>query len=153
MTTPPAPPAPGPRIDEGAAAGAAATQQMLDDRYGRRTSARRRILFWGTVGVLAVALIVTLGWSTVSRALTSVSATATGFRVVDEGAVTVTFQITAPLDRPVACALEAQDEEHGVVGWRIVEYPASADRARAFTEEIPTVAAATTGLVNACWVT
>jgi len=129
------------------------TQQMLDDRYGRRTSRRRRILWWTGVGVVAAVAIGWLGWTTLARTIDAVDAIDTGFVVTDERAVSITFQITAPVGRDVACVLEAQDEEHGIVGWRVVEYPASSEHTRAFTEAIPTVALATTGLVNACWVT
>ena len=71
----------------------------------------------------------------------------------DARTVVIDFQVTAPAGRDVACALEALDADHGVVGWRIVQLPASDQPARAFRESIPTVALATTGLVNACWVT
>ena len=131
---------------------ALSTQQMLDDRYGRRTSRRRRLVWWSVVGTLAVAATAALGWSTIAQSLNAVDVTGTGYNVADEHTVSITFQITAPVGRDVACALEAQDEEHGVVGWRIVEYPASEQHSRAFTETIPTVALATTGLVNTCWV-
>ncbi|MDU0347102.1 DUF4307 domain-containing protein [Microbacterium sp. KSW2-29] len=128
------------------------TQAQLDDRYGRTRSPRRRIVGWSIVGVLALGAIGFLGWTTVSNSLNAVTATDTGYTVVDDRTVTSTFQITAPTGRPVACALEARDEEHGTVGWRVVEYPASEDHTRAFTEEIPTLSLATTGFVNACWV-
>ena len=52
----------------------------------------------------------------------------------------------------VTCALEAQDTEHGVVGWRVVEYPADPAHTRAFSETIPTIAEATTGFVSSCWI-
>jgi hypothetical protein len=129
------------------------TQQMLDARYGRTRSTRRRILSWVLVGVVALALLGYVGWGVIARSVDEVSVDGTGYDVADAHRVTVSFQITSPPGRGVACALEAQDEEHGVVGWRVVEYPASEDHARAFTEEIPTVALATTGLVNSCWVT
>ena len=45
------------------------------------------------------------------------------------------------------------DEEFGIVGWRVVEYPASTTITRAFVETIPTVATATTGTVHSCWAT
>ncbi|MFF7683598.1 DUF4307 domain-containing protein [Microbacterium sp. NPDC007973] len=128
------------------------THARLDDRYGRTRSPRRRIVGWSIVGVLALGAIGFLGWTTVSSSLNSVTAADTGYTVVDDRTVTATFQITAPTGRPVACALEARDEEHGTVGWRVVEYPASEDHTRAFTEEIPTLSLATTGFVNACWV-
>ncbi len=104
------------------------------------------------MGGTAVALTVALGWTTVANNLASVTSTDTGFVVTDAERVTVSFQITAPVGQPVACAIEAQDEEHGTVGWRVVEYPASEDHTRAFSEEIPTLALATTGFVNSCWV-
>ncbi|MFF8185855.1 DUF4307 domain-containing protein [Microbacterium sp. NPDC016588] len=128
------------------------TQAQLDDRYGRTRSPRRRIMLWSVVGVVAVALTVALGWTTVANNLASVTSTDTGFAVTDVERVTISFQITAPVGQPVACAIEAQDEEHGTVGWRVVEYPASEDHTRAFSEEIPTLALATTGFVNSCWV-
>jgi len=128
------------------------TQQILDERYGRRTSRRRSRAGWIVVAVAAVTAIVALGWSTVTSSMSSVDVDATAYEVVDEHTVTVTFQMVAPRDGTVACALEAQDEEHGVVGWRVVELPVEGGATRAFTETIPTTALATTGLVNSCWV-
>ncbi len=127
------------------------TQQMLDERYGRTRSRRRRILGWIIVGAVAVAAVVSLGWVTVSRSLGSVDADMLAFDVADEHTVSISFQLTAPAGSEIACALEAQDEEHGIVGWKIVRYAAVDTHEQAFTETIPTVALATTGLVNTCW--
>ncbi|MCD2170335.1 MULTISPECIES: DUF4307 domain-containing protein [Microbacterium] len=128
------------------------TQALLDDRYGRTRSPRRRILGWTIVAVLALSAIGYLGWTTFASSAASVTATDTGFTVENDKSVSATFQITGPTGQPVACALEARDEDHGTVGWRVVEYPASEDHTRAFTETIPTLSLATTGFVNACWV-
>lgn len=128
------------------------TQDLLDDRYGRTRSPRRRLLGWSIVAVLALGAIGYLGWTTVASSAGSVTATDTGFSVTDDRSVSATFQITAPIGQPVACALEARDEEHGTVGWRVVQYPASDEHSRAFSETIPTLSLATTGFVNACWV-
>ena len=127
------------------------TQDMLDERYGRRRSAGSRWAIAIAV-VVAVAVVGLFAWFTVSSSLDSVDADTTGFEVFDAHSVTLSFQITAPPGRSVACAIEAQDEDHGVVGWRIVEYPGSEEHARAFREVIPTTAEATTGFVNSCWV-
>jgi hypothetical protein len=128
------------------------TQDMLDERYGRRRSPGARWAI-GVASAVAVALVALFGWMVVSNALSAVDSDTTGFEVIDSHSVALSFQITAPADRTVACALEAQDAEHGVVGWRIVEIEASELRARAFREVIPTTAPATTGFVNSCWVT
>lgn len=101
---------------------------------------------------ITVVVVGWFGWMTVANALESVDSDTTGFQVVDEHVVNLSFQVTAPVDREVACALEAQDEQHGIVGWKIVILPPSAEHTRAFTQTIPTVAEATTGLINACWV-
>ncbi|WP_431801428.1 DUF4307 domain-containing protein [Microbacterium sp. bgisy203] len=131
---------------------AIALQAELADRYGRRTSRRRRRREWIAVGVVAAAAIGYLGWTTVAQAMGSVDIDTTGFRFIDEHAISIDFQITHPRGAAVTCALEAQDTEHGVVGWRIVEYPADDTHSRRFEETIPTVAEATTGLVTSCWI-
>lgn len=127
------------------------TQDMLDERYGRGRTASRR---WTVAGIGAAIIAVgLLTWLTVANSMDAVSAETTGFQVVDGHSVSLRFQVSAPAGRSIACALEAQDEQHGVVGWRIVEYPGSDMHVRAFHEVLPTTAEATTGLVNACWVT
>lgn len=127
------------------------TQDLLDDRYGRRRSPARRWLL-AVVSLIVVAGVGYVGWSIVQGTLEAVDADTTSFEVVDEHSVSLGFQITSSPGRDVACAIEAQDEEHGVVGWRVVEIPASETHAQAFRETIPTTALATTGFVNSCWV-
>ncbi|GAA2006344.1 DUF4307 domain-containing protein [Microbacterium ulmi] len=128
------------------------TQDKLDERYGRRRSPRARWVAGILIAVAAIA-VGAYAWLTVASALDDVAAETTGFRVEDSRTVTLEFQLTVPAGRDVACVLEAQDEQHGVVGWRVVQFAASDDHTRAFSEAIPTVATATTGLVNSCWVT
>ena len=128
------------------------TQDMLDQRYGRGRSASRRwsLIAFVTVAAVAVGLF---AWMTFANSADAATAETTGFDVVDAHSVSLRFQVSAPVGRSIACALEAQDEEHGVVGWRVVEYPGSDLHIRAFHETLPTTAGATTGLVNSCWVT
>jgi len=128
------------------------TQDQLDERYGRTGSVARRWTI-GVIGTLAVLAVGGFSWLTFANAMDDVAADDTAYSIDSEHAVTVTFQVSAPRGASVACAIEAQDEEHGVVGWRIVEIEASDVHARAFRETVPTVAQATTGFVNSCWVT
>lgn len=125
------------------------TALQLDERYGRT---RRRRWPWILAGALAVILVATFGWFTVSQSLSSVDADDLGFELVDEHAVDVRFQVTGVQGKDVVCVLEALDEEFGVVGWKIVEIPAGDTHSLTRAERIPTVAEATTGLVNTCWV-
>lgn len=126
-------------------------QDMLDDRYGRMPSTRRRWTMGIVAAIIALA-VAAFAWMAITATFDDVSATDTGYEIVDDTAIAVRFQFTAPRQSAVACAVEAQDEEHGIVGWRIVEYEQSELLTRAFRETIPTVARATTGLVKACWV-
>jgi hypothetical protein len=128
------------------------TAQMLDDRYGRRGAGRGRN-FWRVFTVVGVAAAVAIAaWFAFSASGTTAEASTTGFDLVDAHTVTVSFQVSAPAGSPLACVLEAQDEEHGVVGWMVVEYAASDAHSQAFQETIPVTAEATTGFVNNCWV-
>ena len=128
------------------------TQQLLDERYGR---VRRRGTRWAVVIASAVAVLAVgaFAWMTVSTAMNTVDADATGFEVVDSRTVVIEFQVSAPAGSAIACALEAQDVQHGVVGWKVVEIPAGETASRALRETVPTVGEATTGFVNSCWVT
>ncbi|RZI82980.1 MAG: DUF4307 domain-containing protein [Microbacterium sp.] len=127
------------------------TTALLDDRYGR-TRSRGRFLGWAVIGAAALALLVYVAWSTIAQSANSVDVDTTGYSHVDERTVSIDFQVTAAPGTTFVCALEAQDEEHGVVGWRVVEYPGSSERTRRLTEEIPTTAPATTGFVTSCWI-
>lgn len=125
------------------------TAQQLDDRYGRT---RRRRWPWIALIAVAAALVVALGWSIVAQQMNAVDSDDLGFELVDERSVDVRFQITGVQGKDVACVVEALDEEFGVVGWKVVEIPAGDAHSQALSVTVPTVSAATTGLVNSCWV-
>ncbi|WP_101846815.1 DUF4307 domain-containing protein [Zhihengliuella sp. ISTPL4] len=125
------------------------TALPLDERYGRT---RRGRWPWWVAGAVAVVLVAVFGWFTVSQSMNSVDADDLGFELVDEHAVDVRFQVTGVQGKDVVCVLEALDEEFGVVGWKVVELPAGDAHSLTRAERIPTVAEATTGLVNTCWV-
>ena len=125
------------------------TAQELDERYGR--TARRRLPWIIGIAVAALA-VAAFGWMTVTSQMSSVDADDLGFDLVDEHAVDVRFQITGVQGKDVVCIVEALDEEFGVVGWKVVEIAAGDSHPQALSATVPTVSAATTGLVNTCWV-
>jgi hypothetical protein len=125
------------------------TALELDERYGR---SRRGRLPW-VIGILVVVIVVgAFGWMIIAQSMNSVDTDDLGFDVADEHSVTVRFQITGGQGKDVACAVEALDEEFGIVGWKIIEIPASESHLQQLSTTVPTVSEATTGLVNACWV-
>lgn len=129
------------------------TQQDLDDRYGRARRPLRRRAFWVAVGAAGAASVLALSWFTFANTLDDVGFDETGYEVIDERTVTLSFQATPPSGVTFACALQALDEDFGVVGWRVVEYPGSDTVTRTLAETIPTVGLATTGTVHSCWAT
>lgn len=126
------------------------TAEQLDERYGRTRRSKRTT--WIIGGIIVAAVVGAASWMTVSQSLQTVDADDLGYEVVDAHSVTLRFQVTAPQGNDVVCAIEALDEEFGIVGWKIVEIPAGASHTQTLSETIPTVAGATTGLVNNCWV-
>lgn len=126
------------------------TAQELDERYGRTRNGRRNV--WIIGGVLAALAIALVTWITVFNAQRSVDVDDLGYEVVDEHTVDIEFQITSTPDRDLVCAVQALDEEFGVVGWKVLEIPASDAHTQHLSTSIPTVAEATTGLVKSCWV-
>lgn len=58
---------------------------------------------------------------------------------------------TPPSGSGFVCALQALDEDFGIVGWRVFECPAAETITRSFIETVPTVAPAMTGTVHSCW--
>jgi hypothetical protein len=125
------------------------TPEQLDERYGRT---RTRRTPWIIAGVVALLGVAAYGWMTVAQSMNSVDADDLGFDLVDEHTVDVRFQISGAQGKDVVCIVEALDEEFGVVGWKVIELPASDSHSTAHAATIPTVSAATTGLVNTCWV-
>ncbi len=125
------------------------TSAELDARYGR---GRPRRGLWVLLGVVASTTLALGVWWTVAANMHAVDANDLGFRVIDEHTVELSFVVTTPHEREVVCVLEALDASKGIVGWRVLRLPASTAHTRGFTESIPTVARATTGLVNNCWV-
>ncbi|TQL86801.1 uncharacterized protein DUF4307 [Microbacterium saperdae] len=105
------------------------------------------------MGIVIAALVVgAFSWMTVSQSMSSVDADDLGFDLVDEHTVEVRFQVTGVQGKDVVCIVEALDEEFGVVGWKVVDIAAGDSHSKAVSATVPTVAAATTGLVNTCWV-
>ena len=125
------------------------TELELDARYGRT---RRRRLPWIIIAVIGAIAVAIASWLTIAQSMNAVDADDLGFEVVDAHTVTVLFQVTGTQGKDVACAIEALDEEFGVVGWKVIEIPATDAHMQQLSATVPTVAEATTGLVNSCWV-
>ena len=142
-------PAPGSLLDERRSAN---PRPELEERYGRgRQIGIDRRIGWGlalVAVVLGLVFVFFSGWQSTSR----VEFRTVHYEVVDERTVRVDFEVTAPADARVACAIEALSPSRATVGWSVLELPVVDQRTRRFTETLVTTYGATTGTVRSCWI-
>ncbi|MBL3687766.1 DUF4307 domain-containing protein [Leucobacter zeae] len=125
--------------------------QSLEERYGstRRRRFDRRFA-WAAVALLVaagIAFLVFSGWQDQNR----VSLQDIGYAEVEENVLDVKFEVHAPADTPVACAVEALNTSKATIGWKIVEVPASEQREHTVTTRLVTTGPATAATARSCW--
>lgn len=125
----------------------------LASRYGRtrRRSRGSRWLFGAVTLAFVVVFAAWVGWAGLGGTRSAVTVQDTAHRVDNDRRVEISFDLTAPTGTEVACAITALNAQSAVVGWRVVEYPASTERFRSFTETVRTTELANTGLISSCW--
>lgn len=127
----------------------------LAARYGntpqRRT--RGRIIAW--IGAIAFVIVFAawVVWVAFDGSSASIEATDTGHKVIDDSTMSISFDISMAAGSTASCALQAQNEQHAIVGWKIVEIAASDSFSRSVTETVRTTEMAVTGLIYRCWLT
>ena len=129
------------------------TDPALDARYGRRPPLSRRAR-WAAIGSAAVLLLAGSIWFVAgSLGGAAIETNDVGHHVNDQYSVTVSFALSVPPGSATSCALQAQNDQHGIIGWKIVDIPASDHFSRSFTETVRTAERAFTGLIYRCWLT
>ncbi|GAA2028724.1 hypothetical protein GCM10009819_10490 [Agromyces tropicus] len=134
--------------------GTSTTAQALAERYGRtrRRRRRERLILVGAAIAFAVVLGAWVVWAGLDGSRPQVQATDLGHRLLDSRAVEVTWRLSVPAGTDTACIVQALNEDFTVVGWKVVEIPASERPLRTFTETVRTAQEANTGLISQCWV-
>ena len=129
------------------------TSAALDERYGRTPHAARRDRWIVLVAaVLFVAVFAAwVVWAGLDNGQGSLDSRTVGFRAVDDRAMEVTWEVSVTTGTEVSCALQVQNQAHGIVGWKIVELPASDRYTRRFTETVRTTQPGVTALIYRCW--
>lgn len=130
--------------------------EALAARYGRTNAhrTRDRLLLIGGAIAFAVVLVAWVVWAGLDGQKPTVEATDTGHVLMNEQrAVEVTWTLSVPPGNETACIVQAFDEDFTVVGWRVVEIPASDRHLRSFTETVRVAREANTGLISRCWLT
>ena len=127
----------------------------LDARYGRTPQRRRRdrIILVVAGIIFAVVLIAWVVWAGLDSDRGDINAQDVAHSIIDNSSVSVTWQLSVKEGTAVSCALQAQNEAHAIVGWKIVHIPASIDFNNRYKEVVRTSQQAVTGLIYQCWLT
>jgi hypothetical protein len=127
----------------------------LDARYGRTRASANRTRLVVVVSALAFVAVFAawLVWAGILGAPAQFQAEDTAHTVVDDSTVDVTWQFTVEPGTDARCAVQALNSTFAIVGWTIVDVPASPARTRDLTERVRTTERAVTGLIYRCWLT
>ena len=127
----------------------------LDARYGRspRATRRNRRIAVATAIAFAVVFAAWLLWAGLLQTPAQLEVRDTGFLIRDDRAISVRWEVSTDTGNEVSCAVQALNSSFGIVGWSIVEIPASNQRTRVLTETLRTSELAVTGLIYRCWLT
>ena len=106
---------------------------------------------WWVIGTLGIAAGIALAvWFGLSATLGQPSWQTTGYKVVDDQNVRVTFEVSRPGGKALTCTVEALARDFGVVGTSQVQVQASSDETSTQTANLRTTSRAVTGQVRTC---
>jgi hypothetical protein len=127
----------------------------LDARYGRTRSARRRtrLVVIGSAIAFVVVFVLWVVWAGLLGSSAQFEANDSGHTIISDSEVSVSWEFTVPPGTAAQCAVEAMNASFGIVGWKIVDVPASTALTRDLTETVRTTELAVTGLIYRCWLT
>ena len=127
----------------------------IAERYGRTPANRRRTLTIGIIAGAAVLLVVGawVVWVGLFGPSSSLESRDLGYVTRADASVDIRFEVTTEPGTAVSCALQALNRDYAIVGWKIVDLPASDDRTRVFDDSVRVTAPAYSGLIYRCWLT
>ncbi len=127
----------------------------IDSRYGRTPSRRMRQRWLYIGGGVAVAIVVVawVVWAGLDQAGASLETEDVGSVIIDSSTVQVNYVVSMPVGQTAKCALQVQSADHSIVGWKIVDVPASTTFTNTYSEVVKAVGKPTTGLIYECWLT
>lgn len=129
------------------------TAPDLDARYGRSSRSKhveKRVL-WTLGGIIAVVFGAWVVLVAFDGSAATLETTDVAHRIVDEHSVDVSFSLNVAPGTATACAVQALNEDHAIVGWKVLEVPPSDQRNRVITENVRTSQQSNTGLIYRCW--
>ena len=129
-------------------------RDLLSSRYGHTARSGRQQRLWAITGVtgVAIVLIAWLWWAGLAQPTAQFETRDLGYELISNQEVIVKFEVSAPPGTQVNCAVQALNASYGIVGWQVLEIPASDQRTRVFNQPVRTSEQAVTGLLYRCWV-
>ena len=127
---------------------------VIAARYGRTRGnrTRDRLLLIAAAAFAAIVLVAWVVWAGLDGQKPQIEVTDTGHRLInDERAVEVSWNLSVPPGNDTACIVQALNEDFTVVGWKVIEVPASTLHIRSLTETVRVAQEANTGLIYHCW--
>jgi Domain of unknown function (DUF4307) len=109
------------------------------------------MLAWA--GAIAVLLVFAawVVWTAFDGPGTTIDSRTTAFKVVDDATVTISYEVSMPPGTRASCALQVQNDAHGIAGWKVVEIEPSTRFTQRYTTTVRTVEPGVTGLIYRCW--
>lgn len=128
---------------------------VLDARYGRTPHRKRneRAILIVAGALIALTFIAWVFWAGFDNGQGNLDTEDVAFLMIDDSTVNITWQVSVQDNTAVSCALQAQNYEHAIVGWKIIHLPASKNFVNRYKETVRTSQRAVTGLIYRCWLT
>lgn len=127
----------------------------LNERYGRTVNRRRRNLIFA-IGFGAAIVIVFAAWAVWGGLFVpgaSIDTEDVGNSRVSANQILVRWEISENPGTRAECAVQALDQNFGIVGWKIVTVPPSQQSSRTLSTIVRTAQPAVSGLIYLCWPT
>ena len=127
----------------------------IDARYGRTPDRRRRtrVLAIVVAAGVAVAVAAWVIWVGLFGPEAGLDHRDLAYSLDGVSTIEVRYEVTVDPGQTVSCAVQALNSEFGIVGWKIVDLPASDQGTRQFRETLRTSEPPVTGLIYRCWLT
>ena len=127
----------------------------LNARYGRTVNRRRRniIIAIGFGGAIVVVFAAWTIWAGLFVPTASIDTEPIGNVRVSSNQMQVTWQLSEAPGTHAKCAVQALDENFGIVGWKIITIPPSTSDTRNLSTVVRTAQPAVSGLIYLCWPT
>jgi hypothetical protein len=127
----------------------------LNARYGRTVNRRRRNLIiaigFGAIVVIVFALWTI--WGGLDTATASIDTEPIGNIRISSNQMEVKWEMSEAPGTKAKCAIQALDENFGIVGWKIITVPPSSYGTRNLSTIVRTAQPAVSGLIYLCWPT